>query len=254
MIESIVLGMVQGLTEFIPVSSTGHLVLIPGLFGWSGLVNSLTFDIALHFGTTTALLGYFWKDWADILRHRRKLIFQILAGTVPVGVVGVLFKDTIAEHLRRMDVIAGMLVLFGGVMLLAERVKTGKDLPAMTFRDALLIGGAQVLALIPGVSRSGVTIAAGMFVGYRRPDAARFSFLLSTPAVLGATVLESRSILQNLGGDMSLFFSGFLSSLLAGLAALGFLMNYLRKKPVTVFVYYRFLLAGGIILTLCLRG
>ena len=124
----------------------------------------------------------------------------------------------------------------------------------MTFRDALLIGGAQVLALIPGVSRSGVTIAAGMFAGYRRPDAARFSFLLSTPAVLGATVLESGSILQNLGGDMSLFFSGFLSSLLAGLAALGFLMNYLRKKPVTVFVYYRFLLAGGIILTLCLRG
>jgi len=254
MFESIFLGIVQGLTEFIPVSSTAHLVLLPEFFGWSGLVNSLTFDIALHFGTTAALLGYFWKDWLDILLNRRKLLLLIVLGTVPVGIVGILFKDLISDHLRRMDVIAAMLVLFGGVMLLSERTKTRKTLADFNIRDVLIVGFAQTLALIPGVSRSGITIAAGLFAGYQRQDAARFSFLLSTPAVLGATILESPAILKGLDADISVFLSGFLCSLVAGLAALGFLMKFLKRNPVTVFVYYRFLLAGGIILTLCLRG
>ena len=252
MLEAIILGIVQGLTEFIPVSSTGHLVLFHALFGWTGEVDSLTFDVALHFGTTTALIGFFWKDWIEILTRRRKLLYMIIAATVPAGIVGVGFRDVISQALRRLDVIAVMLVLFGVLMLVSERFRAEKKLADLTWRDALLIGLAQAVALIPGVSRAGITITAGLFAGYRRADAARFSFLLSTPAVLGATVLESRGILQGLDANLGVFAVGFISSFIAGLLALVFLMKFLKENPVTAFVYYRFVLAGGIALLLLL--
>ena len=254
MIEAIILGVIQGLTEFIPVSSTAHLVILPDVFEWSGVLNSLAFDVALHFGTTLALISFFWRDWVNILTRNRKMLWFIILASVPVGVVGLTLRTMIEESLRTLEVIAAMLVVFGVVMLLAERVSAKKDLTKMTLRDALIVGMAQVIALIPGVSRSGVTISAGLFAGYRRADAARFSFLLSTPAIVGATLLESRKIFHGLDADPSLFAAGFAAALISGYLALEFLMKFLQKHPVNIFVYYRFILAAGIILILCLRG
>jgi len=259
LLEAIVLGVIQGLTEFIPVSSTAHLVILPEVFEWSGVLNSLAFDVALHFGTTLALISFFWRDWIEILTRNRKMLWFIFAATIPVGIAGLTLRARIEESLRSMDVIAAMLVVFGVVMLVAEKVsvKKGvnnlenlKTLKKMNLRDALIVGVAQVLALVPGVSRSGVTISAGLFAGYRREDAARFSFLLSTPAIVGATLLESRKIIHGFDADPALFAAGFTAALISGYMALEFLMKYLQKHPVTVFVYYRFILAAGIILVL----
>ncbi len=265
MLEAIVLGVIQGLTEFIPVSSTAHLVILPDLFEWSGVLNSLAFDVALHFGTTLALISFFWRDWMEILTRNRKMLWFIIAATVPVGIVGLTLKTRIEESLRSLEVIAVMLVVFGIVMLVAEKASARKslnnskklnklkNLKKMNLRDALIVGIAQVIALVPGVSRSGVTISAGLFAGYRREDAARFSFLLSTPAIVGATLLESRNIIHGFDAEPSLFAAGFAAALVSGYMALEFLMKFLQKHPVTVFVYYRFILAAGIILVLCLR-
>ncbi len=263
MLEAIVLGVIQGLTEFIPVSSTAHLVILPEVFKWSGVLNSLAFDVALHFGTTLALISFFWRDWMDIITRNRKMLWIIIAATVPVGIAGLTLRTKIEESLRSMEIIAAMLVVFGIVMLIAEKASAKKslnnlenlkNLKKMNLRDALIVGTAQVIALIPGVSRSGVTISAGLFAGYRREDAARFSFLLSTPAIVGATLLESRKIFHGFDADPSLFAAGFVAALVSGYIALEFLMKFLQKHPVTIFVYYRFILAAGIILVLCLRG
>jgi len=253
MFEAIILGIIQGLTEFIPVSSTAHLVILPEVFGWSEVVHSLAFDVALHFGTTLALLTFFWKDWREILMRRRRLLWFIVLACVPVGVVGLTMKDWIEVHLRTLWVIATALIVFGFVMLLSERFGGGRRLRDMSLRDALLIGCAQVLALVPGVSRSGITISAGLFSGYARADAARFSFLLSTPAILGATMLESRKIVHGLDTGWPVFAAGFIASIIAGYGALGFLMKFLEKRPVNLFVYYRFVLAAGVILVMVNR-
>lgn len=254
MFESVILGIVQGLTEFIPVSSTAHLVILPDFFGWSGLVQSQAFDVALHFGTTLALILFFWRDWLEILTGNRRLLLYILAASVPVGLVGLTLKDTIEATLRTLELISAMLIIFGMVMLFSERARTSRGLGEITLKHALFIGIAQVLALIPGVSRSGVTISAGLLAGYRRHDSARFSFLLSTPAIVGATLLESRKIAHGLDAEFSVFAAGFLTSVISGYLALAFLMGFLRRNPVNVFVYYRFFLAAGAILFLCLHG
>lgn len=253
MFEAILLGIVQGLTEFIPVSSTAHLVILPEVFGWSDVVQSLTFDVALHFGTTLALLTFFWKDWMEILLRRRRLLLLIVLACVPVGIVGLTMKDWLEANLRTLWVIATSLVVFGLVMLLSERFGGGRRMRDMSLRDALLIGCAQVLALVPGVSRSGITISAGLFAGYARSEAARFSFLLSTPAIVGATLLESRKIAHGLDAGWPVFAVGFIASVIAGYGALGFLMKYLEKRPVNLFVYYRFVLAAGVILVMLNR-
>ena len=254
MVESLLLGVVQGLTEFIPVSSTAHLVLLHALLGSTGPADSLAFDVALHFGTTAALVGFFWNDWIDILRNQRALLYRIAAGTVPVAVAGLGARHLISGALRSPALIAAMLVLFGMVMIASERFRSDKPLHKMTVRDALLIGAAQALAVVPGVSRSGVAISAGLFAGYGRSDAARFAFLLSTPAVLGAALLESRDIWQGLDAAPAVFAAGFVGSLLAGFAALGFLMRYLQSHRLHGFAYYRFALAAAIVAALFFRG
>ncbi|NLI29479.1 MAG: undecaprenyl-diphosphate phosphatase, partial [Nitrospiraceae bacterium] len=193
--QAIVLGLVQGLTEFLPVSSTAHLILFPWLFGWQGDVNTLTFDVALHGGTLLALLICFYRDWVDMLLHDRKMLFTILAAIVPAGVAGIAFHDIVEHTLRSPLVIAGSLVLFGWLMIVAE--KTGKQAKRkVSFMDAMIIGCAQAIALIPGTSRSGITITAGLFSNIKRETAARFSFLLSTPVIGGATLLECRKLLK----------------------------------------------------------
>lgn len=249
MIESLILGIVQGLTEFIPVSSTAHLILLPHFFGWEGAVNSLSYDIALHGGTLFSLLLYFRDQWIKIITRDRGLLLAITAGTIPAGIAGILMKDIVSGTLRRPAVIAASLFLFGIIMLAAERKKSDRGFSSIGLRDAVLIGLAQATALIPGVSRSGITISAGLFSGIEREASARFSFLLSMPVIAGATLLEGIQIVKNPGSyDLSLFLSGFIASAITGFLTIKFLLWFFRKFSLRTFVYYRFIIAGIIVI------
>jgi len=246
--KAIILGIVQGITEFLPVSSTAHLILFPWFFGWNGEVSTMTFDIALHGGTLFALLACFYKDWVDLfLRDRRKLLYIVIA-TLPAGIIGVLFSKTIEHTLRNPLVIVFSLTGFGLLMLAAEKYSKKKHHnPGMT--DSVIIGLAQAVALIPGVSRSGITITAGLFRNLTRESAARFSFLLSTPVIGGATLLEGSKLLKNPGSyNFGVFAAGFIAAFISGFFALKFLLYFLKKHPLDFFVYYRFLLAAIILL------
>lgn len=255
MLEAIILGIVQGFTEFLPVSSTAHLILFPWFFGWKGDIDSLTFDVALHAGTLLALIICFWKDWVEMLFNNRKLLALLVAATLPAGIAGILLKDAVETTLRSPLIIVFTLVLFGIVMLISERWKKEREIKDMTFSDAVIIGVAQAVALIPGVSRSGITISAGLFRGLEREASARFSFLLSTPVIFGAALLEGRKLIFNAGNyDLNLFMAGFVASGVTGFIAIKFLLYFLRKHPLNIFVYYRFVLAVIIIGGIWLRG
>jgi len=251
MLEAIILGIVQGITEFLPVSSTAHLILFPWFFGWKGALNTLTFDVALHAGTLLALLICFWKDWVEIFLNNRKLLILLIVGTLPAGITGILLNDLVESTLRSPVVIVTTLVLFGIVMLISERFKGGREMKAVKLSDTITIGIAQAIALIPGVSRSGITISAGLLRGLERDVSARFSFILSTPVILGATLLEGRKLVLNTGNyDLGLFMAGLVTSAATGFIAIKFLLYFFRRHPLNIFVYYRFMLAliiiGGI--------
>ncbi len=255
MIEPIVLGIIQGLTEFLPVSSTAHLILFPRFFGWEGDVNTLTFDVALHGGTLTALFFCFWKDWVELFSRKQKLLIIIMLSSMPAGIAGFLLNDIVEKKLREPFLISIMLIVVGLIMLASENSVKNKDIEKIDIRDALFIGIAQATALIPGVSRSGVTIAAGLFKGLKRDVSARFSFLLSTPIISGATLLHLKKFLDLRSSyDLQLFTVGFLTSFITGLIAIKFLMSFLRRYPLNIFVYYRFMLAVVIIIGIWLRG
>ncbi|MGC2061397.1 MAG: undecaprenyl-diphosphate phosphatase, partial [Thermodesulfovibrionales bacterium] len=179
------MGIVQGVTEFFPVSSTAHLILLPWFFDWTGEINTLEFDVALHAGTLLALLLCFYKDWLDMVLRDRKMLLIIFIGTIPAGVVGALFHKTVEHTLRSPLIIVFSTTAFGILMLIAEKYGK-KNRERSSVADALFIGAAQAIALIPGVSRSGITITAGLFKDLTRENAARFSFLLSTPIIGGA--------------------------------------------------------------------
>src|ERR1022692_1044160 len=196
LLQVIVLAVVQGLTEFLPISSTAHLYLTSRLFGWQ--LEGLDFDIALHIGTLLAVLLYFARDWAQIiaqafgirmegdeeLKHNHMLLWLLAIGSIPLGVAGLLFKKQAETAWRNPFVIGGMLIAVGVLMYLAENAgRQRRDLSSINLPDALTIGAAQALAVVPGTSRSGVTISAGLFRNMTRESAARFSFLLSTPAL-----------------------------------------------------------------------
>ncbi|MBA3071230.1 MAG: undecaprenyl-diphosphatase UppP [Nitrospirae bacterium] len=255
MVEAIILGIVQGLTEFLPVSSTAHLILLPWFFGWKGDIDSLTFDVALHAGTLLALISCFWKDWVEILLNNRKLLALLVVATLPAGIAGILLKDVVETTLRSPLIIVFTLVLFGIVMLISERWKRGREIKDMTFSDAIIIGVSQAVALIPGVSRSGITISAGLFRGLEREASARFSFILSTPVIFGAALLEGRKLISNAGNyDLNLFMAGVVTSAVTGYIAIKFLLYFLRKHSLNIFVYYRFVLALIIIGGIWLKG
>jgi len=263
-LHAIILGAVQGLTEFIPVSSTGHLVIAHQLMG---MQQSKSFDAALHLGTLLALVIFFWRDWVGILSSfvahiskRRpydkdadagasgRLFVPIVVGCIPAAIVGAKWGDAIDKSFSTWCVVAAALVVFGLVMLLGERMgKKQRDIGCMTYADYLSIGIAQVLAVVfPGASRSGVTIAAGLFRGLTREAAARFSFLLSMPVVLGAGVFEAGHIDFKVMG-LAPFVCGVLSAAVLGYASIGFLLKFLRTRPVTVFVLYRICLAAVLV-------
>ncbi|MBI4685357.1 MAG: undecaprenyl-diphosphatase UppP [Nitrospirae bacterium] len=251
MIEAVILGIVQGLTEFLPVSSTAHLILFPWFFGWKGGVDTLTFDVALHAGTLLALVFCFWRDWLDIVLNGRRLLVIIIIATLPAGIAGFLLSNIVESTLRSPFIIVVTLVLFGIIMLLSERMKKDKDIKDITLADSIMIGIAQAVALIPGVSRSGITISAGLFRGLGRAASARFSFILSMPVIFGATVLEGRKLLSHTENyDLKLFTIGLLASAITGFLAIKFLLYFFKRHPLNIFVYYRFVLAviiiGGI--------
>jgi undecaprenyl-diphosphatase len=266
--EAIVLGVVQGLAEFLPISSSGHLILVPWLLRWQS--HGLTFDLALHLGTSIALLGYFWRDWlvlaTAVVRgltdekarasHQWRLAWLIVIGCIPAGIVGVLFEDAIEATFRQPALIALLLIAFGLLLLVADRVgKRERALEQITLADALVIGCAQVLALAPGVSRSGITMTAGLFRGLDRGTAARFSFLLSAPITVAAALYKLRILVREplTGSEAVAFLVGIATAAVVGALAIGFLLRYLQRQPVDVFVWFR-LAAGATVLGLVYAG
>jgi undecaprenyl-diphosphatase len=256
-LQAIVLGIVQGLTEFFPVSSTAHLILFPWVFGWHGEVDTLAFDVALHGGTLIALLVCFYREWIIMLTQDRRMLMIVMIAAIPAGIAGLLLHK-LAEHtLRSPLIIAVALVIFGFVMLYADRYAgrhTRESKKTPSWKDALAIGFAQVLALVPGVSRSGITMSAGMFTKLTREDAARFSFLVSTPLIGGAVLWEGRKLfVPSEIFRFDVVAVGVISAAISGFFAIRFMLKYLRTHRFDAFVYYRFGLAV-IILVLWLKG
>ncbi len=253
MLEAIILGFIQGITEFLPISSTAHLILIPKFFGWQGPVDTLIFDISLHTGTLLAILIYFREDWLRLLIYHRRLLVFILIATIPAGVAGILFEEIVERDLRSPYIIALSLFIIGLFMLVTDRLSSNKTLEDLRLNDSIFIGFFQAIALIPGVSRSGITMSAGFLRGLKREDSARFSFMLSMPVITGASMLGFKKILAGYPvftshGNYSLFISGMVSSFISGLLAIGLLMKYLKTHRIDLFVYYRIGLAILIVL------
>ena len=260
LIRAAILGIVQGLSEFLPISSSGHLILVPALFEWPD--QGLSFDVGLHLGTLLALLVYFWRDWLRMIaatlrdlqakqlrfrehRQESQLFWLIALGTVPAAIAGVLFNSWIEDNVRQPWLVAIMLAVVGLVLLLAERVgRRTRGLGALGVVDAVIIGTAQAMALIPGVSRSGATISAGLFRDFERDSAARFAFLLGTPAFVGAALLKLKDLSGESGREFAQLGIGFACSAIVGFAVIHFLLRYLRTRTLIPFVYYRWAVAA----------
>jgi undecaprenyl-diphosphatase len=264
--QALVMGIVQGLTEFLPVSSSGHLIIVPFLFGWHDpFIDSLAFSVMLHIGTLLALLIYFWADWLRLvpaglaaLRDRslrddpdRRLAWLLLAATVPAAIVGFLFNDIIESNVREVGLVALTLVVGGGILWLADRRGgRAKGVADVSFPVAFGIGVAQAVALVPGISRSGISISAARFAGLDREAAARFSFLMATPVTAGAAVFELRKLVTGEAGvDVSIepLVIGMVAAFISGMLAIGVLLRYVRTRSMNVFVWYRLALAGVIL-------
>jgi len=260
-LEAIILGIVQGLTEFLPISSSGHLILFQWATGWEGeLMNNLTFDVALHVGTLTAVLWYFWRDWVMIgkavlkvlggkaLEYEARLVLYIGLATIPAVLAGLTLERTVETLFRNPLLVAAALAVGSLLMWLADRYSSReRHLGTMTLGHALFVGVAQAVALVPGISRSGITISAGLAAGYRREDAARFSFLLSTPVIAGAALLKVRHITFQ-GHAAWGCALGTLTSAVVGYLAIRFLIRYLERHSMNLFVWYRLALAGAVVL------
>jgi undecaprenyl-diphosphatase len=267
-LQAIILGAIQGLTEFIPISSSAHLIVVPWLFDWKPF--GLTFDVALHLGTLAALLAYFWRDWYGLLRdsvtrarlgpshdHKTMLLWPIIIASIPAAIAGKFLEKTIESQVRSSFLLIGVITIgFGVLLLVADRLGAkSRSAEGVTLRDWLIIGVAQALAIIPGVSRSGVTITAGLVCGLQRDAAASFSFLLGAPIILAAAVYELPDALKSVlaGGEVLPFVAGILTSAVVGYLCIGFLMSYLRKRSTDLFVGYRVVFGLGVILLSLLR-
>jgi len=266
-LQAVVLAVVQGVTEFLPISSSGHLILVPRLFGWPD--QGLAFDIATHVGTLLAILVYFRRDLRDLLLgvvrgpvaagidfDPRRLGGMIAVATLPAGVAGLLAEDLIATQARNPLLIAGTSIGYALLLGVADRVGVRRrEIVEVWLGAAFLIGCAQALALVPGTSRSGATITAALFLGFTRPAAARFSFLLSAPALLAAAALEARDLLTGAvpNPPLGLMALAVAVSAVTGYLVIAWLLAWLRRRSLLPFVVYRVLL-GLAILALALRG
>lgn len=239
LVHSIILGLLQGLTEFLPVSSSGHLILVPWLMGWEE--HGITFDMSLHLATLFAVLLYFRKDWIKILREERRLFWYIIIATIPAGLAGLFLGDTVEEYFRNPLSVAVMLGFFGLILYLADSIgKKDKSMNTLTLGTSFLIGVSQMLAIIPGVSRSGITMSMALLLGFNRESSVRFSFLLIAPIVLAAG-LKGIVDIAKMNSTLSwpVFFGGFTAAFLSGIIAIHFLLKYVRTRPFAIFVVYR---------------
>lgn len=285
-IQAIILGIVQGLTEYIPISSSAHLIIVPWLFKWtSPVLTSLSFDVALHLGTLLAVLVFFIKDWLRLIKawfvsikerniasdSDRRLAWLILIGCIPGAIAGVLFESKIDELFHQPNtpisknailVLACIIVLLAVALYIVERVAHHtREMKSLTFKDVAIIGLAQACAIFPGVSRSGSTITAGLALGLKREDAAKFSFLLGTPIIAGAGAKGLLDLVQSAqagaglsGSELMLFPIGILVAAVSGFFCIKYLLNFLQKHSTDVFVYYRWGLAVLIVLVALIRG
>ena len=258
-LQVIVLAIVQGLTEFLPISSSGHLVLVPTIFGWAD--QGLAFDVAMHFGSLIAVLIYFRGDITMLLRGSLRVVsldvssveariaLAIGLGTIPAAIAGLALGDWIGSNLRSPQLIAGTLAGYAVVMILVDRFgKKQRDLRSIGIRDALLIGVAQALALVPGTSRSGITISAGLALGFQRTEAARFSFLLAVPVILLATAYELTMLvtsdIQVAWGQLA--FGAVIAAIVAYLS-IEFFMRFVNRVGLLPFAIYRIALAAVVL-------
>lgn len=269
--QALVIGIVQGLTEFLPISSSGHLLIVPWLFGWTDpFLDSLAFSVVLHGGTLVALLVYFRDDWLRLIpaglaaiRDRsfggdadRRLAWLLVASTVPAAVIAVFLNDWIETNVREVGLVALMLVLAGAVLWLADRWgPRTHTIGRLTFRGAVGIGTAQALALIPGVSRSGISISAGLFAGLDRSDAVRYSFLMATPITALAVAYELVKLVRGDVGNVEVLplVVGVIAAFVSGVLAIAVLLRYVRARSFSVFVVYRVALAAVVVATFLAR-
>lgn len=271
-LQAVILGAVQGLTEFIPISSSAHLIVVPWILKWKQF--GLAFDVALHLGTLIALVAYFWRDWCGLLRDYvsttrlgravgmkpapgMMLIWPIVIASVPAALAGKFLEGVIVTQIRTSFLLVGMITIILGILLMAADKLGAKRRPAegVTLRDWLIIGVAQALAIIPGVSRSGITITAGLACGLKRDAAARFSFLLGAPIIFGAALYElPRALKVGLPvSELAPFGAGIAASALVGYVCIGFLMSYLRTRSTGLFVGYRVVFGAVVILLSLIR-
>ena len=263
---AIFLGLLQGATEFLPISSSAHLALAESYLNLEQA--GLTFDVALHLGTLTGVLIYFRNDfmrmaWAFLAPdrldgeagHHRKLAYYIILGTVPAVIAGLLFEDA-AESVFRSPAMIGVTLAGAGLLLwVADRIgKLNRKLDSLQLADALLIGILQAFAIMPGVSRSGITMTGGLFRGLNRMAAARFSFLLSVPVLMGAGVYKLPQIIQqgSAPGQFGFYLAGFVAAAVSGYLVIAFLLRFVQTHSFVIFVYYRFLLAALVLLGMLL--
>jgi len=271
-LQAIIIGIVQGLTEFLPISSSAHLIVLPPLLGWNeAFLNSATFDVMLHAGTLLALLIYFWRDvlrllgaWFASIRdrslgddHDRRLAWLLLISVIPAAILGATLESFFDTTFRANLLLVPLLMVIGAVLLfVAERVASHtRKLWELTWLDSVLIGLAQAFALFPGISRSGVTIAAGLFLGLERQGAARFAFLMGIPVIAGATVWKLRQIaFGSLSStDLLALVAGMTAAAIAGVFAISILLRYLARHSTDIFVAYRLIFAVVVTALLLMR-
>ena len=250
--HAIILGIVQGLTEVLPISSSAHLVFVPWFFKWD--YQGLSFDIALHVGTAFAFIIYFFKDWVNIVSSaftrdkaaKSNILWFIIIATIPGALAGLVLEKKAETIFRSPLLMAAMLALFALVLWMADHMgKKERSMEKLDLRTALTIGLAQAIAIIPGVSRSGITMTAGLFKGLTREAAARFSFLLATPIIIAAGVLKlSKLCATDLDGA---FYAGVIASAVSGFIGIRFLMDFVKRSSLNIFVFYRIAIAVAVL-------
>ena len=259
LLEAIIYGILQGLGEFLPISSTAHITLAPWFFGWKD--PGLAFDIALHLGTLAAVIIFFWKDWINLIRAgltdvkspEGKLFWYIVLACVPGGVLGLIFEEHVETTFRNPLLIGIMLAVMGIVIYVADRFSRSEvELMDIGPKRSFLIGVSQALAMIPGVSRSGISMAAGRAMKIKREDAARFTFLLSTPFIFLSGVYKAKDLIS-VPVDAFPFMVAILTSAVVGLFSIKFLLEYLRRKGFGILAVYRLVLGAIVIATALLR-
>lgn len=244
--QAVVYGIVQGIAEFLPISSSAHLIAIPRIFGWSD--PGLAFDVALHLGTLIAVVIFFWKDWIDLIRSgitrpnstKGKLFWYIVISTIPGAVIGKMFEKQAESVFRNLALIGSTLIIMGIIIYIADKKKRQYDsLEDIGLIRSFLIGISQAFAIIPGISRSGITMSCGLYLGLKKDSAAKFSFLLSTPIIFGAGILKIKDLVQTPVSDITPFIIGILTSAIVGFLSIKFLLDYLKRNGFGIFVVYR---------------